>query len=508
MCAADVTALSPLMPDTARDRIAPVAHRAPGLLLRRLDDRRLCQLVAGGDERAFELLFDRHHQALLAFCRHTLSRREEGEDALQQTFLRAHQALLAGRVPDDLRPWLFTIARNRCRTMLAARRDRAEVPAAAAAEPSVDGLASQVGQREDLRALLVDLADLAEEQRTALVLFEMGDLRHEQIARVLEVDVRKVRQLVYQARTNLLASRDAREAPCSSIREQLATARGGVLRRGPLRRHIKLCHSCRAFAASIADQRAALGLALPVIPTVGLKAGLLGLVGGGGVANLTTAGSLGAGLAANVTAAKIVVAFAVAGAGAGAAAAVTEPDDRPATAGVVAAQTSTVVAPTPAAGAPFSAATAGVTRGAAASRAARRGLNRRSALRRARRMALRRHQARLVRRESAARRTRRAVRTLVVTGSRTATTSTDTPAARRARRSGRARTAATTTSATTTTTPTTTTVAPTEPKPRVRPRPRSPRAAPPATTPREPTQTTPAATTSPAGRAGTRGRVP
>jgi len=392
------------MPEVALpEAVAPRRSRPPrGLLLARLDDRRLCELVAGGDDKAFEVLYDRHHRPLLAFCRHTLSRREEGEDALQQTFLRAHQALRAGRVPDDLRPWLFTIARNRCRTLLAARRDRGEVPTDAAAEPSVAGLAAEVAQREDLRTLLADLADLAEEQRTALVLSEIGDMRHHQIAAVLGVDVPKVRQLVYQARTNLLAQREAREAPCASIQQQLATARGGVLRRGPLRRHVKLCDPCRTFAAAMTQQRAALGLILPVVPSAGAKAGLLGVVGGGGgAAKLGAAGSVGS-VAASMTAAKIIVAITIAGLGAGGAAAIAEPEEGrpPVTAPI---KRSAAVAPRPPAPKPAvvttpTAAAAIVER---SSHRPRRIARHRRALRRARRAARRRA---AVRRQAARRR--------------------------------------------------------------------------------------------------------
>jgi DNA-directed RNA polymerase specialized sigma24 family protein len=109
------------------------------LFLRRFDDERLAALVARGDRAAFEALYDRHHATLLAFCRHMVGSREDGEDALQQTFLRAHRALTAGRVPDTVRPWLFAIACNRCRTLLAARRDGA-VPVDEL-EPALDGLA-------------------------------------------------------------------------------------------------------------------------------------------------------------------------------------------------------------------------------------------------------------------------------------------------------------------------------------------------------------------------------
>ena len=218
-----------------------------------IDDERLATLVARGDESAFAALYDRHHAPLLAFCRHMVGSREDGEDALQQTFLRAHRALLAGRVPDTVRPWLFAIARNRCRTLLAARRDAA-VPVDEL-EPALDGLADDVVRRADLRELVADLARLPEDQRGALVLFEMGDLSHREIAAVIGCAPEKVKALVFQARTALIAEREARETPCEEIRGQLAVGRAGALRRASLRRHLRHCEPCTAYRLAVARQR-------------------------------------------------------------------------------------------------------------------------------------------------------------------------------------------------------------------------------------------------------------
>jgi RNA polymerase sigma factor (sigma-70 family) len=197
-------------------------HRAGARRLRRIDDARLAALVRDGDQDAFEALYDRHHASLLAFCRHMLGNREDGEDALQQTFLRAHHALRQGRLPDAMQPWLFAIARNRCRTLLAARRDAA-LPADDL-EPSSDGLADDVQRRSDVRELVGDLARLPEDQCGALVLFELGDLNHAEIASVLGCAPAKVKALVFQARAALIAERDARATPCGEIRDQLEVA--------------------------------------------------------------------------------------------------------------------------------------------------------------------------------------------------------------------------------------------------------------------------------------------
>ena len=292
---------------------APEMPTLAPLRMPRLDDGRLAALAATGDERAFEALYDRHHRALLGFCRHMLGTREEAEDALQQTFLRAHGALAARGAPAELRPWLFTIARNCCLTMLSARRPVADGEREHA---SAEGLGEQVQVRADLQALVTDVERLPDDQRAALVLAELADLSHDQIAAVIGVRAGKVKALIHQARATLIAERDARETPCASIREQLATARGGALRRGPLRRHLRVCEGCRAYREAVGEQRRALALALPVTPSLGLKAGILGAAsatGGAGAAAVGGAASLGGGLAAKVVAGAIVVGGTTAG---------------------------------------------------------------------------------------------------------------------------------------------------------------------------------------------------
>jgi RNA polymerase sigma factor (sigma-70 family) len=276
----------------------PVRLRRPARLLRLASDERLVALVRGGDEGAFEALYDRHHPAILGFCRHMLGTREEAEDAVQHTFLAAFRDLVGSDKAIELRPWLFAIARNRCLSLLRARRPQVALELV---EPSTDGLAGMVERREDLRELLADLACLPEDQRAALLLAELGALDHAGIAIVLGCPREKVKALVFQARTSLAASREARATPCEDIRVELATATGAALRRGPLRRHLRTCAGCRAFKAEMATQHKLLALALPVVPGVALKASVLG--GGGSASGAGAAGSttIAAGTASSAT---------------------------------------------------------------------------------------------------------------------------------------------------------------------------------------------------------------
>src|SRR4051794_34245276 len=142
-------------------------------------DEALVDLVRRGDDAAFEVLYDRYHRGILAFCRHMLGSREESEDAVQQTFLSAYDAMRRSSRHLQARPWLYTIARNRCLSMLRARRER---PAAdGELVVPTEGLADTVERRADLRAMLADLLGLPEDQRAALLLAELGDLSHGEI---------------------------------------------------------------------------------------------------------------------------------------------------------------------------------------------------------------------------------------------------------------------------------------------------------------------------------------
>ena len=239
-----------------------------GSRLARLDDERLAALVGRGDAAAFEALYDRHHAPLLAFCRHMLGNREDGEDALQQAFVRAHRALADGRAPG---PRAAVAVRDRAQPLphAARRAPRGRACRSRTSSRASTGSPSDVERRADLRELLSDLARLPDDQRGALVLAELGDFSHPEIAQVIGCAPAKVKALVFQARTALIADRDARRTPCDEIRTLLETARGGVLRRGALRRHLRQCDPCAAYRVAMEGRRSGLAILLPVAPTAG-----------------------------------------------------------------------------------------------------------------------------------------------------------------------------------------------------------------------------------------------
>jgi RNA polymerase sigma factor (sigma-70 family) len=292
--------------------------------LRVADDARLVAEVRAGNREAFETVYDRHHAGILAFSRHMLGSREESEDVVQHTFAAAYQAMLASDQELALKAWLYAIARNRCLSVLRARREHLALDDADARMPATAGLSAEVERREDLRALLADLQRLPDDQRAALILAELGAHSHEEIAHILGAPSLKIKALVFQAREALMSRRLARDADCGAIREQLAVLRGGARRRGELRHHIAQCDGCRAFDAEVLRQRAGMAVLLPVVPALALKESTLiaAFAAGGSGAAAAGGGAAAAGGAAGATAAGTAAAGGTAASGAAAGGAV------------------------------------------------------------------------------------------------------------------------------------------------------------------------------------------
>ena len=73
----------------------------------------LVQQALSGDQDAFEELVSRYKQALFGLIYHYVCEYHEGEDILQQVWLQLYLSLATLRPIAQIKPWLFTVARNR-----------------------------------------------------------------------------------------------------------------------------------------------------------------------------------------------------------------------------------------------------------------------------------------------------------------------------------------------------------------------------------------------------------
>jgi DNA-directed RNA polymerase specialized sigma24 family protein len=211
--------------------------------------------AAAGAPLALELLYECHHAALLSFCRHLLLSREAAEAALEQTFVRAADALRRGAAPANVRAWLFTVARNRCLAALARRRD----PPQPVPRP------------------LEGAEFLPIEQRAALFLADLAGLPVDQLARALATDESRARALVLRARVGLMDAPPPASARCQDVHADLAIQAGAPRRRALA--HLRHCAGCRAFDRAVTEQRARIAATVPAAVNESLRSRVLGVAG-------------------------------------------------------------------------------------------------------------------------------------------------------------------------------------------------------------------------------------
>jgi RNA polymerase sigma-70 factor (ECF subfamily) len=174
-------------------------------------DEHLVDLVRAGDDRAFDAIHARYEQRLIGYARQTLGgAHHDAEEVVQDAFVRALAALRADEREMALKPWLYTIVRNRALDVLRrpVRTTDLELHAPVLHDASADPH-ELVVRAEDLRNLVGDLQRLPERQRTALVMHELGGASHETIARHLHVSTGGSKALVCRARAGLATQRAA-----------------------------------------------------------------------------------------------------------------------------------------------------------------------------------------------------------------------------------------------------------------------------------------------------------
>ena len=155
-------------------------------------DEQLMQRYAGGDARAFELLYARHRRPLFGFLRRALDNPALADEAFQEVWSRIIQARARYRPDARFATWMFQIAHNllidghrRARpTQALEQLDESRI------DPQVlrpEQPERELSAFEEHRRLQVAIAELPEEQRVALQLRLAEELPLEEIASITGV---------------------------------------------------------------------------------------------------------------------------------------------------------------------------------------------------------------------------------------------------------------------------------------------------------------------------------
>jgi RNA polymerase sigma-70 factor (ECF subfamily) len=172
--------------------------RSDDVALRRLADEDLMQLVAGGDARAFEVVYDRHATAVFSLAYRICGVQTAAEEIAQEAFLAIWRSgARYDRTRGSVRTWLLGVVHNRAidalrRATVHERRQSVDEHAAERLE-SPERTDVEVARREEARSMRALIDGLPQEQRRVIELAYFGGFTHEQIAQMLDLPLGTVK---------------------------------------------------------------------------------------------------------------------------------------------------------------------------------------------------------------------------------------------------------------------------------------------------------------------------
>lgn len=157
------------------------------------------QQVRDGDLRKLAVLFERHHRALFQFfARCGGANREQSEDLVQEVYFRILRYRHTYDAKQPFTAWMYRIARNAKIDQLQKRRP--ETPHENDDIPSGGmRIDDKLSRAQELQLLRKALDMLPDDKREVLVMSRYQELKYEEIAKILGIEVGAVKVRVFRA---------------------------------------------------------------------------------------------------------------------------------------------------------------------------------------------------------------------------------------------------------------------------------------------------------------------
>lgn len=178
-----------------------------------LTDRDLVVAFQSGDEAAYEEVYRRYAGRVRRICVRMLGNTQDADEAVQETFLKAYQALGRFNGSYQVGAWLARIAANVCVDHV---RFRARSARLVSWDSNHDTVRTERGPEELLAGsdprLDTAIGNIQPLHAEALKLRALGGFSHEEMAGKLSMTPAQVKALLHRARTSFKRAWDKAEA--------------------------------------------------------------------------------------------------------------------------------------------------------------------------------------------------------------------------------------------------------------------------------------------------------
>ena len=176
--------------------MAKTSHSPAGL--RQLGDEDLMRLVARGDARAFEMIYERHATVAFSLAYRICGISAAAEEVAQDSFLAIWRGAASyDRTRGSVRTWILGVVHNRAidaiRRATAYERRRVSDEQAAELIEAPEQTDVEIARREEARWMRALIEALPGEQRRVIELAYFGGFTHEQIAELLDAPLGTVK---------------------------------------------------------------------------------------------------------------------------------------------------------------------------------------------------------------------------------------------------------------------------------------------------------------------------
>ncbi len=175
-----------------------------------MDEKKLIKRIKSGDRYAFDELVREYQTKVIHIAYAMLSDYEEANDAAQETFVKVYRFVDNFRHDSSLSTWIYRITKNVCLDFLRKRKEAT----ISIDEENEDGkrieiedsskTPEKIAEENERRKLLRKaLAELDDNSRMMITLYELEGMSYDEIADILKIPVGTVKSRLNRAREKL-----------------------------------------------------------------------------------------------------------------------------------------------------------------------------------------------------------------------------------------------------------------------------------------------------------------